>query len=107
MHHSGRVRVPVELVVESVDGARWLERWFLGLDDSWYKARYDPARRLPSGRLVGVLCAVVEIMPPISPQQKAVLFTDACRLPMMEDGVFSARLEAAQRREEWAEYLNP
>ena len=59
-------------------------------------------RRESSDKWLWKLTRVVEWMPPTAPQLRR--FDDSVRLPMMENGYFSTRLEAEQREREWAEY---
>lgn len=45
-----------------------------------------------------------EWMPPLAPPQRALLYTDNARLPMMDEYGYNVTLEAEQRRREWAEW---
>lgn len=59
-------------------------------------------RRESSGKWLWKLERIDEWLPPLPPQLQTV--DDSRRLPMMEDGAFSVRLEALQREREWAEH---
>lgn len=53
-------------------------------------------------RINADLSAIRCEMPPLTPEANNLERGDAARLPMMDRGGFSATLEAAQRRKEWA-----
>lgn len=69
-----------------------------GMADAVY---FFTERRESSGKWLYRLHHIDEWMPPRPPQIQG--YGDDMRLPMMENGYFSATLEAEQRRKEWAE----
>ena len=91
--------IPLYLCSSSGFGAaRFIEQSYVMADGSRYAARYEYRRQDREGHWMAVLTNVEEVLPPMAPHVERV------RLPMMESGAFSVRLEAQQRRREWAEW---
>ena len=82
-------------------GALYLRRAFDAVNGGMFIAEYRYAEKRANGTAIYYLVRVEEIMPPRPPQIQG--FGDDVRLPMMEQGGFSAHLEAEQRKKEWAE----
>jgi len=95
--HDGRLPIVRELGALDIRGTCAIESYELP-DGSSYTATYRYAQY--GERFVLILESVEQWMPPSTPQTRT--FTDADRLPMMDEhGCFSVRLEAEQRRQEW------
>lgn len=91
----------IELSADDVRsvGGKCIECGYETEDGAHYVTIYTYAKY--GARWVAILSSITQTMPPRTPQISR--YDDQCRLEMMEGGCFSARLEAEQRRKEWAE----
>lgn len=99
------MEIPVRIFIqpETLAG-RQIERSFLDADEAKFSTCYEVRRKHADGRWEAVLTQVTETMPPKAPQEAEKRYREDARLPMMEDGCFSARLEAKQRYREWEDW---
>ena len=98
MTNDGRIPIVVELGKLDIRGA-WCLEHFEMVDGAIYFAKYRYAQY--GERFVRELESLEQWMPPRTPQVSR--YDNQCRVPMMENGCFSPRLEAEQRRKEWDE----
>jgi len=74
----------------------------IGRDDCWASALYQrESAQTPVWRLV----QIIETLPPMSPQEKARMFTDAEELPpLTPDGRIDHEAIGKRREREWQEH---